>query len=170
MYRRKEILLIIVTLLITFLYFLFTSNPAVDNEKITSKPYVNVKVEGEVKKEVTMMIPIGYTYGYVINKVQIYFNDYSYHNYNLYEQIYEDITILILSTDINNKYDSSKTKISVNKASFNELLKLYGVGEKRANKIIEYRKIDKIDSFAELQKILGVSDEVINKIKSQAIL
>ena len=170
MYRKKEILIIVFIVLITILYFVSTSNPIEDTKEATSKSYVNVKIEGEVKKEVTITIPIGYTYGYVIGKVQIYFNDYSYYNYDLYEKIYDDTTIYILSTDINNQYDSATDKISISKGSYNDLLKLYGIGEKRANKIIEYRKINRIDTFAELQELLGVSDEVINKIKSQAVL
>ncbi|MBO5711197.1 MAG: helix-hairpin-helix domain-containing protein, partial [Acholeplasmatales bacterium] len=51
-----------------------------------------------------------------------------------------------------------------------ELLTLYGIGEARADKIIEYRINDRIDTFNELRELLGVSNEIISKIKSQAVL
>ena len=51
-----------------------------------------------------------------------------------------------------------------------ELIKIYGIGEKRADKIIAYRKTTKIKSFEELKTLIGVSNEIIEKIKQQAIL
>ena len=61
-------------------------------------------------------------------------------------------------------------KVSISYSSFDELITVYGIGEKRANKIIDYRKNKKILSYKELQQILGVSNEVMVKIKSQTIL
>lgn len=169
MYRKKEIVIIFIMLIVTFLYFI-AFNYKDNNEIIKPSSYVNVQIEGEVKKEITLTIPKGYTYGYVINKAKIYFNDYSYYDCNLYESIYEDTTLIILSTDYKNEYSSTSTKVSISKASFDELITVYGIGEKRANKLIEYRKSNKISSYEDLQKILGVSDEIIRKIKSQTVL
>ena len=60
--------------------------------------------------------------------------------------------------------------ININTASASELTTLYGIGDKRAILIIEYRKNKKIESFEELREIIGVSDEVIKRIKEKAIL
>jgi competence protein ComEA len=169
MYRKKEILIICLIFIITIIYFISNIRDT-DKERIVSNSYVEVKVIGEVKKEITLTIPKGYTYGYVINKTQIYFNDYSFYDYDLYQPIYENVTITILSTDINNTFEAVSSMVSISRATFDELITIYGIGEKRANKIIEYRKNKKITSFEELQKVLGVSDEVIRKIKSQAVL
>ena len=93
--------------------------------------------------------------GEIREDFHIYIEDYAY-TY-LKKQKGKDITKYFLYGEIE-KEDSV------------EKLYVYGIGEKRANKIIEYRKGKKISSFDELQKILGVSDEVIRKIKSQTIL
>ena len=172
MYRKKEIIIIIVILIITILLAFSNDIFHRDNnsQTIITPSYVTVRVEGEVKEEVEIKIPYGYTYGFVINHIDVYLNDYSYYDVNLNEAIYEDVVLVILSYDINNQYDESKKEIAINTASKDELLTLYGIGEARANKIIEYRTNNRIDTFIELKELLGVSDEVIEKIKSQAVL
>ena len=169
MYRKKEIIIIAAIFLVSII-FVYSPFCKETNNEIYSPSYVKVKVEGEVKKEITLTIPKGYTYGYVINKTQIYFNEYSQYDYNLYETIEEDIVLMISTTDINNNYNPKSNKVSISYASLDELLTVYGIGEKRALKIIEYRKKKKIESYEELKQILGVSDEVIKKIKSQTVL
>lgn len=169
LYRKKEITIICIIIVFSVIYFILVSNNT-DNKKVTSNSFVNVKIEGEVKKEIILTIPKGYTYGYVINKAQIYFNEYSYYDCNLYDQIVQDTTITIMTTDANNNYNPESIKISINNGTFDELITIYGIGEKRANKIIEYRKTNKIETYNELQQLLGVSNEVMAKIKSQAVL
>lgn len=170
MYRKKEIIIIIVIFVLSILCY-YTLSSISDKKYTKTNNFVKVKVEGEVKKEITLTIPKGYTYGYVINKSQIYFNEYSYYECDLYEEIISDSVITILSLDINNdSYTLSDVKVSISFSSFDELITVYGIGEKRANKIIDYRKNKKILSYEELQQILGVSNEVMVKIKSQTIL
>ena len=169
MYRKKEIIIIFVIIVFSILYFILCSSNN-DNEKVSTNSFVKVKIEGEVKKEITLTIPKGYTYGYVINKAQIYFNEYSYYDCDLYAQIVVDTTITILTTDTYNSYNPTSTKVSINSGTFDELITIYGIGKKRASKIIEYRKTNKIETYNELQQLLGVSNEVMAKIKSQAVL
>lgn len=172
MYRKKEIIIIILILFATVLFafwedlFITDKEPSI-NEK---DAYVTVRLEGEVKKEIELKIPYGYTYGYVMNYGKLYLNDYSYYELNLNEGIYEDTVITILSIDRNNNYNESMQGININTATKDELLTLYGIGEARADKIIEYRINDRIDTFNELRELLGVSNEIISKIKSQAVL
>ena len=49
-------------------------------------------------------------------------------------------------------------------------MSLYGIGEARANKIIEYRKNKKIETWDEFKKIIGVSNEIMEAIKEKAVL
>ncbi|MBO5711798.1 MAG: hypothetical protein J6R47_03070, partial [Acholeplasmatales bacterium] len=109
MYRKKEIIIIILILFATVLFafwedlFITDKEPSI-NEK---DAYVTVRLEGEVKKEIELKIPYGYTYGYVMNYGKLYLNDYSYYELNLNEGIYEDTVITILSIDRNNNYNES---------------------------------------------------------------
>ncbi len=56
--------------------------------------------------------------------------------------------------------------VNINTATINELCKLPGIGEKTAEKIIEYReKTDGFDSIYELKNIEGIGESKFNKIK-----
>lgn len=60
---------------------------------------------------------------------------------------------------------SSKAKVNINKADAETLQKLSGIGEKKAQAIIDYRnKVGKIKSLADLSKIDGLGDTTIEKI------
>ena len=131
-----------------------------------------ITLTGEITvDEVTFKIPYGYSYGNIINTIKLYTNRYSIIDYDSKVKFTSDTIITILSADKNNDLDIiHENKININTASKNELITLYGIGEKRADYIIEYRAKKLITSFDELKKILGVSNEVIEKIKGQAIL
>ncbi|RXJ93660.1 DNA-binding protein [Malaciobacter molluscorum] len=55
--------------------------------------------------------------------------------------------------------------IDFNKASKQELMNIKGIGEKKAQSIIDYRKKNKINSVDDLQKIKGFGEKLVNKIK-----
>lgn len=169
MYKKKELLLVLIIIASTILVIFF-NQPAKDSTtNIIKNNYVNVKLTGEVlnEKDASVDIPTGYPLSFAIVSLEKYFNEFSVRDFDLNKKIYEDTTIEVKSKDLNNKYDGSSTKININTASLDELLTLFGVGEARALKIIENREIT---SFTELKKIIGVSDNVITKIKEQAIL
>ena len=84
-----------------------------------------------------------------INMIQIYNNNAS-------------INIPFLSTNSNNQ-----TLININKASISELMLLSGIGEAKAQAIIEYRSQNAFNCIEDIMKVSGISDAVFNKIKGQ---
>ena len=59
---------------------------------------------------------------------------------------------------------ASSTKVNINKADAETLQKLSGIGEKKAQAIIDYRnKVGKIKSAAELSNIDGIGEATIEK-------
>lgn len=56
--------------------------------------------------------------------------------------------------------------ININSASKIELMKLPGIGESTAEKIIEYRKINKFRSIIDIKNVKGIGDKKFEKIKS----
>lgn len=181
-YKKKEILaiaiILILALCLAFLpsiekLFNKNENTLITEEEKENPNYVTITVKGEILEDnYEIEIPYGYSYGNIIKYLQRVSNDYSIINYNnLDEKYYEDTTIIISSTDEGYAiYDDEDLNICINTASKSELMNIYGIGEKRSDKIIEYRSNKKIESFSELQDLLGVSDAIMEEIKKQAIL
>ena len=179
MRKKKEIIIIILIISVTiFLAFMpmILSKRGENVEEPEKKPTtISITIKGELKKEeINIKIPYGYSYGYIISKIQVYLNNYSIVDDNKTKRYYEDTVIVIKSTDINkdvtDEIDTNNGLININKAQVDDLVKLYGIGEKRAKAIIEYREKKKIETFEELRELLGVSNEVIENIKEKAFL
>ena len=61
----------------------------------------------------------------------------------------------------------SSTKIDINTATSAQLVELKGIGEKTAQKIIEYRKKHKFKSVDELVNVKGIGTKTLEKIRDQ---
>lgn len=184
MYKKKEIIIIILIILVTItLAFLpsMINNTKVEvkEEETKTQNRINIVIDGEIKEnEIKLNVPYGASYGYIISKIEIYLNDYSKLDDSLTKRYYEDSKITIESKD-NNRFNfnssneeviTDSSKISISTASKDELMSLYGIGEKRAESIIEYREKNKIDSWESLRGLIGVSNEILQAIKEKAVL
>ena len=66
-----------------------------------------------------------------------------------------------------NKSSSSSKKININSASKEDLMKISGVGESTANKIISYRENKKFNSIEEIKNIPGIGDSKYESMKEE---
>lgn len=141
--------------------------------EITFMP-VNSISDDDITNEISFTAKKGITYGEIINKVLTYLTNYSIIDSNLTKRYYESSKIYIkssLRTEEININDPNEGKININKATIDELMTLHGIGEKRANRIIDYIAVNgEINSFEELRQLIGVSDEIITVIKEKAFL
>ena len=63
--------------------------------------------------------------------------------------------------------NEEKTKVNINYANKTELMKLSGIGESKANAIIEYRNNNGLFIIIEdIMNVSGIGEEVFNKIKT----
>lgn len=67
----------------------------------------------------------------------------------------------------NNKTETSNENklISINTATKEALLTLSGIGESKADAIIEYRKTKKFETIEEIKEVSGIGDSLFEKIK-----
>lgn len=58
-------------------------------------------------------------------------------------------------------------EVDLNTASKNELMTLKGVGESKAQAIIEYRKTNKFNSIEDIKNVKGIGDKIYNDNKDK---
>lgn len=59
--------------------------------------------------------------------------------------------------------------IDVKTATKEQLMSINGIGEKKAEAIIEYRKANKIQKLDDLLNVKGIGPEIINNIKNDVV-
>lgn len=187
--KKKEIIIIIGILFVTVILILIpiiTKNITSKTEEKESEDYINIKIEGEINyladpfdetsitNNLNLTFPSGVSFGEINKVIYVYYTKYTNINLSFQTRYYKDTTITIPSsyqggTKIEED-NQDESKININKATLQELKTLYGIGDRRAELIIEYRKTKQFENYEELKSLLGVSDEIIEIIKSASVL
>jgi len=62
----------------------------------------------------------------------------------------------------------NNAKVNINTATIEKLMSLQGIGEKKAESIVEYReKFGSFTTIEDLKGVKGVGDKIFSKIKDQ---
>ena len=67
--------------------------------------------------------------------------------------------------EVTEEVKDENKKVSINNATLEELMTLKGIGEKTANKIIEYRSENKFETIEDIKNVSGIGDSLYEKIK-----
>ena len=58
-------------------------------------------------------------------------------------------------------------KINLNSATIEQLVELKGIGEAKAQKIVEYRNKHKFNSVEQLVEVKGIGEKLLEKLREQ---
>ncbi len=148
----------------------------VNNDKINDEEeYIYVDIKGEVINPNVYKIQKGLRVIDVINLAGGLTEESDTSNINLSKIVTDEMVIVIKSknneevyidsdVDINNNNNNNKL-IDINTCTIDELLTLPGIGESKANNIIEYRKKNKFNTINDIMNVSGISESLFNKIK-----
>ena len=151
----------------------------VNNDKINDEEeYIYVDIKGEVINPNVYKIKKGLRVIDVINLAGGLTEESDTSNINLSKIVTDEMVIVIKSknneevyidsdVDINNNNNNNNNNqlIDINTCTIDELLTLPGIGESKANNIIEYRKKNKFNTINDIMNVSGISESLFNKIK-----
>lgn len=157
-------------------YTVNKENIIVNNDKINDEEeYIYVDIKGEVINPNVYKIKKGLRVIDVINLAGGLTEESDTSNINLSKIVTDEMVIVIKSknneevyidsdVDINNNNNNNQL-IDINTCTIDELLTLPGIGESKANNIIEYRKKNKFNTINDIMNVSGISESLFNKIK-----
>lgn len=138
-----------------------------------SENEIGVYIDGQVNKAGYVLIPNGETLAYAINKAEGITKDADIQNLDLDRKLKAGEKIVVpQKKTLEDEEDvelneTSSYKININTASKEQLTELDGIGEKTAEKIIEYREKQKFTDIEELKEVNGIGEKKFEKIKEQ---
>ena len=146
--------------------------------------YVDVK--GEVKSPGVYFVSEGMLVIDAINLAGGLTKNAYTNNINLSLKLFDEMVILIqnkkdvttTSTTVKDKNDALIDKgknseekknngpVNINTASKEELMSITGIGESKANSIIEYRSKNKFETIEDIMKVSGIGEKFFEQIKN----
>ncbi|MGT2924497.1 helix-hairpin-helix domain-containing protein [Streptococcus caviae] len=152
------------------------------SKKTQAVSTIMVDVKGAVKKEGVYSLPAGSRVNELIEKAGGFSEKADHKSVNLAQKLQDEAVIYVASIgeDISvvdnsqkaavNQSSSSQTavqdKINLNTASLADLQTISGIGEKRAQDIIDYREANGgFQSVDDLENISGIGEKTVEKLK-----
>lgn len=131
-------------------------------DKTTEIEFYEIYIHGEVYKSDIYRIPSNWTLDKLFNLAGLKASaDIS--GFNL-ASLVEDNKVYYIPEKISNP-SSESSLININTASKEELMKLNGIGEVIADRIIEYRNKNKFEKIEDIKNVSGIGDGMYEKIK-----
>ena len=187
-YNRKEIITVFICISAFISFSLFSSKSDVitisndiekDEEIEEKKETIMVDIKGEIQNPGTYELEIGNRIIDVINKSGGLTDDADVRSINLSEKLEDEMLIIIPSKEesvnnqpvINSKNNTNvnqaqDSKISINTANVSTLMTLKGIGQKKAESIVEYREKNGLfKKIEDITNVSGIGNSIFDKIK-----
>ena len=154
MYKRLFCIVLIMVYLISSYIKIDINN--------SKQQFINVNIKGQVLKPGNYSLKLGSNLDDLLKQAKI--NDESdIRQLNLNRILYDNEYIYIPK--------KKKELISINNATFDQLVKLPGIGEITANRIIEYRNVyGPFINLEDIKFIYGIGDKKYEKLKEYICL
>ena len=147
-----------------FILIIFTIfNSFIEYGEIKESETIYVEVKGDVKKEEVIEIDRESKLIDILDQVELN-EDVDLTRYSLNERLHNNQIIVF-------EQKQDKNKISINNATLDELLTLPGIGEKIAERIIEYRNTyGSFNTIEDIKLVKGIGDLKYEKFKEYICL
>ena len=158
----------------TYMYYEENSdvNEITNEEDVEEEENIIVHITGEIKYPGVLVLKQGDRVVDAIEAAGGETDDADLDRLNLAQMLNDGDKIYIPNkneeNDIDNITSEESGPININTATLEELIKLPGIGEATANKIIEYRKQNgKFKTIEELKNVPGIGNSKFESIKNE---
>jgi len=151
----KVLKLLFIILLSSVIIYLSTD---IESKPLEEEKLINVEIKGYVRNPGTYQLKSGSTLDDLLKEALVQ-DEADLSSLSLQNILYNGQLIVIPKK-------KKETLISINSADISELVTLPGIGEKTAQKIIDYRnEFGSFLSLEELMNVSGIGNAKFNKIK-----
>ncbi|UOQ86066.1 helix-hairpin-helix domain-containing protein [Gracilibacillus salinarum] len=147
------------------------SNNTLENQPETSQE-VMVDIKGEVQQPGVYVMDVDDRVQDVVQKAEGFTEKANQELINLAERVYDEMIVQVPdknSTDavsLTGSIEKKENKIRINVADASEIQTIPGIGEVKAQAIIEYRETNgNFKTVEELTKVSGIGDKTVEKMK-----
>lgn len=143
-------------------------------EEVVDQDLITVDVKGAVKTPGIYDLPVGSRINDAVQKAGGLTDNADSKSINLAQKISDEALVYVptkgedtsQATQSNASNSKENKKVNLNKASLEELKQVKGLGDKRAQDIIDHRDSNgKFKSVDELKKVSGIGTKTIEKLK-----
>ena len=142
------------------------------SEADAEEDYIYTHITGEIKKPGVYKMKAGTRMDDLVKEAGGLTDDADIDQINLSEKLVDEERIIVPSKSGSSEegitsaaIDAKTKKININKASLSELMTLPGVGEKTAQKFIDYREQKKFKKIEDVMNIEGIGENKFKNIK-----
>ena len=149
-----------------------SAKDSLNDESDEDGEYIYTHITGEIKKPGVYKMKAGTRMDDLVKEAGGLTDEADIDQINLSEKLVDEERIIVPSKSEASEegitsaaIDAKTKKININKASLSELMTLPGVGEKTAQKFIDYREQKKFKKIEDVMNIEGIGENKFKNIK-----
>lgn len=149
-----------------------SAKDSLNDESDEDDGYIYTHITGEIKKPGVYKMKAGTRMDDLVKEAGGLTDEADIDQINLSEKLVDEERIIVPSKSGSSEegitstaIDTKTKKININKASLSELMTLPGVGEKTAQKFIDYREQKKFKKIEDVMNIEGIGENKFKNIK-----